>query len=327
MKSIFKFAMAILVFSILIIQLSTTFAQGDLTPPGPPEPLMKSLAQVEPRTPISEPLTITLPGSYYLVTDLTVASGDAIVIAADGVTLDLNGFTIHSSATTPEGRGIHLMDDRRNISILNGFIEGGVTNNAGTYEGGGFGDGIYSDATNAVENVLVLNLSVSGCQHNGIHLGLSNASIVESCLVHTAGNYGIYASSIKNSIALDCGNNAIYGGEVSGCRGESGIGSGVSASSALNCYGYSESGQGIAAFTAQNCVGSSDGGDGLYVYIAQGCYGYSVDANGIYAEVIAIGCLGYSANGLGLDAIIANSCLGDTTSGTAENITHKYNMP
>ncbi len=62
---------------------------------------MKSLDQIEARRPIdptqpgfSTPYTISNPGSYYLTGNLAVTAGDAIVIAVDGVTLDLNGFTL-----------------------------------------------------------------------------------------------------------------------------------------------------------------------------------------------------------------------------------------
>jgi len=42
-------------------------AQGPLTPSGAPEPTMKTLGQVDPRTPISSlPYTIDPPGSYYV---------------------------------------------------------------------------------------------------------------------------------------------------------------------------------------------------------------------------------------------------------------------
>src|SRR5260370_272164 len=56
----------------------STFGQGNLTPPGTPGPTMKTLTQIEPRTPInSVPFNLALPGSYYLVTNLTgVAAAD-----------------------------------------------------------------------------------------------------------------------------------------------------------------------------------------------------------------------------------------------------------
>jgi hypothetical protein len=50
----------------------SALGQGVLTPPGSPAPTMKTLSQVEPRTPISSvPYTITESGSYDLTTNLT----------------------------------------------------------------------------------------------------------------------------------------------------------------------------------------------------------------------------------------------------------------
>src|SRR5437868_13887701 len=87
-----------LLLSTLNPQLSTTFAQGNLTPPGAPAPTMKTLDQVEARIPISSvPYTISASGSYYLTTNVTATVSNAITIAASGVTLDLNGFTISST--------------------------------------------------------------------------------------------------------------------------------------------------------------------------------------------------------------------------------------
>jgi hypothetical protein len=112
--------------------LPSVFGQGSLTPPGAPGPTMLTLSQVEPRTPISStPYTITNPGSYYLTADLTVNSGNAITIATNGVTLDLSGFTISSTAGSAAGYGILLVNGPQNLTIANGHIQGGVTNKHG----------------------------------------------------------------------------------------------------------------------------------------------------------------------------------------------------
>ena len=75
---------------------------------------MKSLDQLEPRTPIgavgesTATIAINQPGSYVLMGNLKVTDGDGIMINADNVTLDLNGFTISSTEATPTGYGIRL---------------------------------------------------------------------------------------------------------------------------------------------------------------------------------------------------------------------------
>jgi hypothetical protein len=334
--------------AVLLLLAATTvvLAQGPLTPPGLPAATMKTLAQIEPRTPISSaPFTITAPGSYYLTTNLTVSSGNAITIATNGVTLDLGGFTIKSTAASATGYGILINAGLCNLAIVNGFIEGGVTNTAGTYGGPGFQSGISYSASPPV-NTRVAGVSVSGCLDHGIFLASGDSTVVESCTVRTVGSYGIAASTIKGSVATGCGDIAIYGDQVSDCRGESGSGVGLYAQTAQNCYGSTNSGSsGLYAYTAQNCYGSnnsgieglranytaqncfgsiSSGSYGLYANTAQNCYGHNSGAGtGLRAGDVAIGCRGYSDSGVGLSAFIANSC---RVIGTA-SITYKYNMP
>jgi hypothetical protein len=314
----------ILAFSCL--QPSSSPAQGSLTPPGAPAPTMKSLDQVEARTAITTAgaVTISESGSYYLTRNLTVSSGNGITISTHGVTLDLNGFTISSTAPSATGTGILLTSGLRDITIHNGHIRGGVTNNgSGVYGGSGFGNGIAPDGP--LQNVLISRVSVSGCLNDGINIGANDPVLVETCMVRTVGGFGIIASTIKTSWAKDCGYHAIYGQQVSDCRGESsGSGYGVSAFTALNCYGYSTSGIGVFTFTALNC------------------YGFSNSSYGVIAEGTAIGCYGSSSTGVGLYALNASTCTASRPGGTAIQatvangcyaaagsnvITHKYNMP
>src|SRR6266404_9548087 len=111
--------LALLLLSILDPQPST-FAQGSLTPPGAPGATMKTLAQIEPRTPISSlPYNITNAGSYYLTTNLTGLSGtNGIMISANHVVLDLAGFAL--SGVPGATIGVNLPATQTNLLVRNG---------------------------------------------------------------------------------------------------------------------------------------------------------------------------------------------------------------
>jgi hypothetical protein len=314
MKTKFQLAALALLLSTLNSQLSTCLGQGALTPPGPPAPTMKSLAQIEARTPISTaPFTITQPGSYYLTTNVTVSGGNAITIATNGVTLDLNGFSISSTEASPTGTAILLNGSLRNITIANGLIQGGVTNNgSGVYSGPGFANGIYCSGSQPI-NARVSGISVSGCQYDGIDLGHSG-TVVEGCVVQTVGGYGIVAGSVSDSTAENFGNSGVYAYTANNCYGSSSaIGGGVIADTAINCRGSSSSGNGVYATTANNCYGSSSSGNGVYAFTANNCYGSSSSGTGVYAWYTATGCYGSSSSGTGLFAPAALNCNGSSS--------------
>jgi hypothetical protein len=314
-------ALALLAISILNPHFCTAFAQGALTPPGAPAPTMKSLDQIEARTPITNTAslkTLSQPGSYYLTGNLTVSTGDGINITANNVTLDLNGFTIASTFASASGFGIKIASGLSDITIVNGHILGGVTNNgSGVYGGGGFNYGIYFATGIEPQNVVVSRVSVSGCMIHGIYLGLGNSAVVEACTVRTVGSEGIYAGTVKNCSALDCGGDGIYGDQVSDCRGQStGSGDGLySTVIALNCSGYGSSGAGLNAYSAENCYGYSSSGDGLDANNALNCNGYNSGSGyGIYASNMQ-NCSGQSSAGTGLSAFTAQNCFGVCTGG------------
>jgi hypothetical protein len=267
---------------------ASAFAQGNLTPPGAPAPTMKSLDQIESRTAISSaPFTITQPGSYYLSSNITVSAGDALTINANNVTLDLNGFTIFSTAPSAVGTAI-LCNSRTNISIFNGNISGGVTNSDGVFSGSGFSSGIFG--ANGSANMRVTRVSVSGCLNSGIFID-DDGSVAQFCTAASCGFAGIRAAVVSDCAAMNCGNYGIYSDVASNCRG--------------TCF---EAGTGVYAYSAAyNCSGWNYG---------------SAPGYGVYSSYLATGCFGYSQGGTGLRAYIANSCYGSFVTAT-----YKYNMP
>src|SRR5262245_43726281 len=98
---------------ILLASVLIAYA-GSLTPPaGPIAPTMKTLAEIEPRTPIGPTTTpggpnslyrITQPGSYYLTGNVQgVAAKAGIEIVASQVTIDMHGFELVGAAGSLAG--------------------------------------------------------------------------------------------------------------------------------------------------------------------------------------------------------------------------------
>lgn len=319
-------------------------AQGPLAAPGTPVPTMKTLAQVEPRTPLSAAGTISQSGSYYLTTNITVSSGDVLTITANNVKLDLNGFALTSTDPNGASHAIVLSGSLTNITIANGLIYSGVTNNGSTtYGGPGFSYGIYG--TTPLYNVRVKDIQVYGCRISGIMLSMDTPTLVKGCTVNDVGAGGIMADMI-----LDCSVNAggglnaaaIQGNTVCNCRGVSISGAGVRAAhNAYNCYGASGSSYGVYATVACNCYATSTNQSGLYSSVVNNSYGSSSTANGInaflgcnsigantaagsaafYATYLAVSCAGYGPSGIySLTSLVG--CAGTTTGAS-----YKFGMP
>jgi hypothetical protein len=228
-------ALSSLALSTLNSQLSTALAQGSLTPPGAPAPTMKTLDQVEARTPISSlPYTISSPGSYYVTSNLTGVSGsDGITIVflplVENVTVDLNGFTLTGVAGSHNGIHAAGLSAGRNYVFRNGTLRNwgmdgvnasGAINSrfeklqlyANTNMGLEAGTNcIVSDCaaySNAVAGISVLtggNLSHCVAANNGIGLQTLDGCVVADCTA--SGNSGDGISVGAGVVVRSCAVN------------------------------------------------------------------------------------------------------------------------
>jgi len=295
---------------------------GSLTPPAAPAPTMKSLDEVEARIPISSaPFTVSASGSYYLTGNLSVTTDTAVIISADDVLLDLNGFTISSTASPMSGTGVLISGTRHNVVIRNGIIKGSTTYSAGTFTTGGFVFGLFaSDGT----NVRVGDVTVRGVGDAGIGLSAAiNSCTVERCMTEVCGGTGISAGSVKDCTAVTSGGDGIAAGSASDSFGES-VGAAATDNGIVvlknvqNCRGVASAGSGVEALQAMNCTGTSSSGTGLVAQNATNCEGISTSGTGLTAEN-ATNCFGGSTSGaFGLNILgTASFCRAQRNGGTA----------
>jgi parallel beta-helix repeat protein len=286
------------VISLLIINASSLFAQGPLTPPGAPGPLMKTLEQVEPRTPISSlPFTITRPGSYYLTTNLTGGAGHGIIISNSDVVVDLNGFVLRGGT----GNGVMAPPLASNIWIRNGTIR----------EWAGLAISNLQASASGVERVTAI---ANG--REGIRLGAS--AIIRDCTILFSGSTAIRVGADSHiegctvssnsagqiidlgsrSVIKDCivtrnfgdGINTADGCRVSNCTSSSnsrGIFLGNNCL-AENCIVQGNTSIGIRTFNfnvVRDCQVIANGGDGIFavthnVLINNLCHANGTSTNG-----------------------------------------------
>lgn len=208
------------VFSVWLMSWGQCgFSQGSLSPAGAPAESMKTLAQVEPRTPISSaPYTITQSGSYYLTTNLN-SSGHGVVVQADRVTLDLMGFALTGDRGAGE-YGVWLAGTT-NALLRDIVVRGGMVS--------GFGSGVRLDS---VQGCRVDGLTISSNSSHGILLDATRSrcegNMFAGCFVAGNGAHGVYFESYFGTC---------IGNMVRNCNiiGNGGIGVNVDGSSSAMC--------------------------------------------------------------------------------------------
>jgi len=216
-----------------------------LTGGGAPQAGMKTMHQVEPRTPLvsgapgvtynslNGGFTITASGSYYLTANLAVISGNGITINAEGVTLDLNGFNISTTASPASGMGVSV-GTYAGAYVTNGSITGtGIASSTSlTLSGTGFEYGVHVNGDNAH----ISRISVRSASLWGIYSGDSSANMVENCTVRECVR-GIQASTTTNCSVSRISSTGIQASLVNMCFAISYVGDGIAGGTINNSEG------------------------------------------------------------------------------------------
>jgi hypothetical protein len=332
----------------LVFQPSYVRAQGSLTPPGAPAPTMKTLNQIEARTPVdaintpgnaSEQFIITQPGSYYLTGDIAGVTGkDGISIQTNDVTLDLNGFAMTGASVS--GNGITASAS----GTVNTVIRNGTLRNwsNGVLDLNGYcdlerlriyacqynaGNGIYIGDHCAVKNCSAIFNSDAGIQ-------VGNDCALTDCLVcsNSIGIFGLRGCVLNgchattNVVGIDVEDNF----DISHCTADlNGHGFTLGKNGRIReCLAHTNTYTGITAQVGVNvseCTADESGGAGLVVNgnsvvidnhfagnAGEGIISYGTGNRIEHNQATSNGFGIFSTSGIGADTIIRNTCSGNS---------------
>jgi len=182
------------------------------------------------------PIVIDASGSYVLTSNLQVSTNfNCIQIAADNVTLDLNGFALIGPGTGSAGSGIYV-GSNNNITIMNGTVRD--FRSSGIY--------FLSGAKNQLKDLRCINNGQAG-------IDVEQATVV-NCITEDNATNGIKADY---STVRDCTSN-----------NNSDDGIGVVSSTVLNCQIFSNNNRGIYSrhSTITSCTITGNFRDGIEAY-------------------------------------------------------------
>lgn len=282
-----SFALALLVAAV--VAPSRALA-GPLSPPlGPVASTQKDLAEIEPRIAINADNTpgdansvfrISQPGSYYLTANVLGQAGkNGIEIAADNVTLDLNGFTLDGQNLAGALSGVTV----EGLVLLNVVKNGLVVR----WPGSGINlDGAAADPGKRIENIIA-----RGNGSNGINGG-DSCTIVDCVAIGNTGT-GIIASTastIRSCVARENGAAGIVinaSGTIISSTARLNVGNGFTCGlgvSLTNCAAIQNTSDGFqldTGSTATNCSAFDNDGNGFFV-VSNGVFtGCASNANGL----------------------------------------------
>lgn len=224
----------------LVLVLAGAVGAGPLDPPGAPGP---TAGVLRPGTPISAlPYTISQSGSYYVTGNLTGASGqNGILINANSVTLDLNGFTLQGVPGSGTGVKVDQTGFKRAITIRNGIVRGwGDTGISAQFAIGGVLDSLTAEGNGTFGIVVGADSTLTHCAvlYNGATGIEAQRSTIRDCTAAANGGNGFRFTA---SVLIDCvsddnafdGIVASYSSRVQGCVVQQNGGRGIHALSSV----------------------------------------------------------------------------------------------
>jgi parallel beta-helix repeat protein len=170
--------------------------------------------------PAGFPITLSAPGSYRLAQNITGCSGvNGIEITADGVTLDMNGFTV----TGPGGAGVEggiVSVSAAAFHVRNGTVRDWP--GFGVYSTGGTSGSI--EAITVIDSggvggaaLLMIGGTVKDCRADGSGASFYAAIVVSRATIHDClavdspgRGFDVFNSSASNLTAIGSGATGIY---------------------------------------------------------------------------------------------------------------------
>ncbi len=257
---------------VVVVLVASAGSLAQLTPP--PGPIQATdRVRINQQGIAAFPYVITQPGSYVLTSTIVVPGGlDAIVIEADDVAIDLNGFTIRGASGFGATSGVRTNAAHRGISVFNGGVVGW----------GGSGIDLWSS-----EQVRVVDVHAQGCGADGmfptLYAGITvgaqatvercassfnslngivagDNAVIRGCTARSNGRSGIEAQNFAVVVDSACSNNGDRGflvmsnARIEGCTADG------------NGYGFLGDGTGVRTHTfavVKGCAARGNAGSGI----------------------------------------------------------------